>query len=671
MNRDNRSLLLVSLMVLGSGCVEVPIPDDLGPSAPVERATVQVRVEDAQGAAVEGAWALLTPVGRDGQTDAEGFARLVAVAPGATEVTARALGFMPSEPQLLVVPETGTAFVTVRMTSQSRGVLRVEAHSPDGSTPVAGATVVVDGVESGVTDEDGVARVLEVVPGTVALRVAPPPGTTLLPFVSSPSVSPGATARIAFEFAARSPDGAGHGGSSLCEQCHAGEHDAWSRSAHAQARRSAGRVEIDGPPALVTSFASGDVVPLGPAAAGAEVVLGRSGPGEWTAELRQGATSTGPLRVMDIYGGHSAGFAFAVEHQGTRRVLPIGWSVGPRDPVSADPAPGWVAAWTDGWFPGGLLASNSPGPETSFDLRCAGCHAVGFAIEEGVDRWDLVASGDAPAPERGVGCEACHGPGADHAAAADGRALLIHQPGRQPAGLGTRACARCHQRAEGDVHPLSAAPGLPLDGFAEPPRPWDDLLDVGVPAPDTFPNGASRVHRDQVTALASSPHLGDRTGDCLDCHDPHGSVYLASLRADPEDDGLCVACHRARFPDDGAEQAHAAHPAGAVTSCVDCHMAPSGLVLRRDAISGAGEGRDHGLVPWTADDVLAVFDGAGAAQLPIADVPVNACASCHLRAQARAADQGLPCDCAVGDPTLRTTWVDQQAVHAAWAGVSQ
>jgi predicted CXXCH cytochrome family protein len=663
---------LVGLVgLLGAGCAggSAAVSDVL-PRAPSARATVEVIVVGPSAAPVPGAWVVLAPTGRDGVTDAAGTARLVAVAPGEVEITARAEGFLPSEARPLTVPESGDVTLTVQLASGDRGALRIEGRGPAAGEPVGGASITLDGVEVGVTGDDGVAWIGDRAPGEVQLAVTPPGGTTLLPFTSRVTLTAGATSPVAFTFAARTPDEAGHGGSDLCLRCHASQHDLWAGSAHGQARRSPGRLEQDGPSALTAAFAGGEVIGLGPDVPGAEVRLGRPQPGTWTAEVTLGGETTGPLRITDAYGGHQAGFAFAVDHQGTRRLLPLGWALGPAEPVLADAEPGWEVAWTDGWFPGGALAT-APGPETSFDLRCAGCHAVGFAIEEGPGGWSLGPAGDSVAPERSVGCEACHGPGSSHAEAEQGRAGLIHQPGRQPAGHRVDACARCHQRMEADAHPLSAAPGLPLDGFAEPPRPWEELDEVAVPAPDTFAVGVSRVHSDQVAALQRSPHTGDRTGDCLDCHDPHGSASPASLRAPAGDDGLCVGCHRARFPDAAAIEAHGAHPAGAAVTCVDCHMAPSGLVLRRDGLTGAGETRDHGLVPWTPDDVLAVFDAAGTDALPPAELPVTACAQCHLREQERALDAGSSCSCAVGDPGLRATWETLRDEFAAWSQVSQ
>lgn len=245
----------------------------------------------------------------------------------------------------------------------------------------------------------------------------------------------------------------------------------------------------------------------------------------------------------------------------------------------------------------------------NWNYMCAGCHST--ALRRNLDpatltfhsRWSDVD----------VACEACHGPGERHVAAANaGRSVagtllpLVDHGGGHWGGFdpmtGIRqwsgakrgdaeltVCAPCHSRGR----PISdeVAIGAPLlDGHEI------ELLSPGV----YFPDGQVDDEAFEYGSfLQSKMHAAGVT--CSDCHDPHG----LKLRA--EGNAVCAQCHdAARFD----TPSHSHHPAGSSGSqCIACHM-PS-----RNFMSIHGR-HDHSLrIPRP--------DLAGASDSP------DACTGCH------------------------------------------
>jgi len=118
--------------------------------------------------------------------------------------------------------------------------------------------------------------------------------------------------------------------------------------------------------------------------------------------------------------------------------------------------------------------------------------------------------------EDGIGCEECHGPGADH----------IQQPSKQNIKVerSAEACGKCHQR--GGINPAPPAKGKFIQ------------------------------HHEQVNELLAGSH---RDLTCVECHDPHQRAILAKDK--------CGECH------DEMAKAFAGnvHAKGG-QKCIICHM---------------------------------------------------------------------------------------------------
>jgi tetratricopeptide (TPR) repeat protein len=229
--------------------------------------------------------------------------------------------------------------------------------------------------------------------------------------------------------------------------------------------------------------------------------------------------------------------------------------------------------------------------------------------------------------ELNAGCEACHGPGSAHIAAA-----------KAATQAGSGLTAQFHERRE--VHwVIDAASGNALrstprttsseidscapchsrrEQFAEGYRPGKPWLDFYAPAtleaPGYFPDGQPR---DDVYVWGSfqQSKMNARGVSCSDCHDPH------SLRLVAPGNRLCAQCHAPSKYDTPKHHFHVNGQGG--SACVDCHM-PARTYM------GVAERRDHSLRLPRPDESIAY------------GTP-NACNDCHASrspAWAAAAIQG-------------------------------
>lgn len=177
------------------------------------------------------------------------------------------------------------------------------------------------------------------------------------------------------------------------------------------------------------------------------------------------------------------------------------------------------------WIPGRKIEHFGKAFEGELLHRCIRCHTTHYEVQG--DQLENAMFG--------VQCEACHGPGRDHAAAAEAREFdrakrLLRRP--QTPHEEVQLCGRCHRLPE-DIDPERLQRYPPSVVRFQP---------VGLMQ--------SRCY------LESDGRLG-----CLNCHDPHGHV---TTRSKAEQVAACRNCHR--------EGEDALCAAGHIEGCVDCHM---------------------------------------------------------------------------------------------------
>lgn len=165
---------------------------------------------------------------------------------------------------------------------------------------------------------------------------------------------------------------------------------------------------------------------------------------------------------------------------------------------------------------------------------CFACHTTGAAHAPG--RFE---------PEKlspGISCEACHGPGERHVAAARAKNLrdpFTFNPSELDAvDLSQEFCAACHQ------------------GF-------DAVMTM------EGQGGAGNIRFQPYRIFNSRSHLlNDKRMGCTACHDPHGPLE----RDEAFYDSKCTACHLTNAKEPKTPERNASSCPVATRGCSTCHM---------------------------------------------------------------------------------------------------
>jgi hypothetical protein len=248
---------------------------------------------------------------------------------------------------------------------------------------------------------------------------------------------------------------------------------------------------------------------------------------------------------------------------------------------------------------GGLNNDTDPDPDkrrkgtaVSYENRCAGCHQTGFAVQVDTASYGgtSVAEVVSGYVELNIGCEACHGPGAAHAASHDPADIL--NPADLLAGgvagikRANELCGSCHSRGASITLPGMSlpmqAPALLSGSAAIPFLPGNNLLNDlsntgwyvtlttavsdlwgSVNFASTDVNGkfplytASKNNHQQYMDIGQGPHAAESSGvPCFGCHSPHSAANRHMIATTvkeggvtkvtgtkEENDTLCLACH--------------------------------------------------------------------------------------------------------------------------------
>jgi predicted CXXCH cytochrome family protein len=283
---------------------------------------------------------------------------------------------------------------------------------------------------------------------------------------------------------------------------------------------------------------------------------------------------------------HEVAYSFGVDPlqqlllplpKGRFHALSVAWDARPR----AAGGQRWYSLYPDEAVPAGDVLHWTQLSQ-SWNGGCADCHSTN--LRRGYDR-----AQDAYATtwsDLDVACEACHGPGSEHAAWAEtgagagGPRLSVRlgdEPARWRLADGERiarrepplrahteleVCAPCHARRT--LLREGGATGAP---FLDTHRPA--LLEEGLYAADGQIQGEVYEYGSFVQSRMYAAGVA-----CSDCHEPH----TLALRA--EGNALCGQCHRPAAFDTPEHHHHAARAAGTVgtpgtkgADCASCHMA--------------------------------------------------------------------------------------------------
>lgn len=198
--------------------------------------------------------------------------------------------------------------------------------------------------------------------------------------------------------------------------------------------------------------------------------------------------------------------------------------------------------------------------------RCLECHATAFQTAQPplnkYVRESLVL---------GIGCEKCHGPGAEHVA----REKSAHPPGDGSPEIAIVNPARLTHTRQLDLCGLChAGAGVPQTA-AQSFRPGDELakyLTITIPPPDAPVD----VHGNQVQALEHSKCFTSGKLTCSTCHNVHEKQQDAASFS-----VHCLTCHSVHACPRFKEMGESIR-----TKCIGCHM-PEG---RSQALTAESNG---------------------------------------------------------------------------------
>jgi predicted CXXCH cytochrome family protein len=211
------------------------------------------------------------------------------------------------------------------------------------------------------------------------------------------------------------------------------------------------------------------------------------------------------------------------------------------------------------------------GQKNDWNTTCATCHTTGYRITAYDPARPLLQRSEWVEP--GVGCEACHGPGARHVKSR--KKADIWNVAYQPVEQQSRLCGYCHVRLEN--RQWKSAQGshredLPAPKVGDTFLPWQDwtrwypeqVVLPGIQKEDPFDreyagdlegmfkvDDVSRAdgvfeearHHQQYQGFVQSAHFQGGQLSCITCHAPHGARGM--LKKVPAD--ACRSCHDETF----------------------------------------------------------------------------------------------------------------------------
>jgi predicted CXXCH cytochrome family protein len=380
--------------------------------------------------------------------------------------------------------------------------------------------------------------------------------------------------------------GGGFVGSVACRRCHADHYASWSRTFHWS-------MTAEATPASVLGDFSGATLQSD----GVTARMDRDGDGGYRVTFARAGGQPRVAKVVRTVGSRRYQQYLARDgdtywrlpvayHVEERRWFPMTGAFLFADPESADSPGSPVPTPNRPVFGGGDFDRHV----TRWNDNCVFCHNV--APNPGRD--PATGSFETSVAELGVACEACHGPGAEHASrnADPARRYALYaspradptivNPSRLSPARAADLCGRCHgQRIADEVGPFleHGDPFVPGDDLAIESAPlWRDTPLHGDPeafAARFWRDGTARLTAYEYQGLLQSPCTMRGPLSCTSCHGMHGGDPRGQIRETFDGaaaNRMCTGCHVALGTPE-ALATHAHHdPAAAGGACVGCHM---------------------------------------------------------------------------------------------------
>lgn len=210
--------------------------------------------------------------------------------------------------------------------------------------------------------------------------------------------------------------------------------------------------------------------------------------------------------------------------------------------------------------------------------ECMFCHNGYPDVPLGSDRATLEQVFPEALPH-GIGCQRCHGPGADHVRLAylldstlpEVREAIINPASLEPS-LRDDVCLQCHLQPSSEVATRVRVPGRTAYSF-RPGQALEEFLVIldfqrVIDGEDRYDINHHPFRLHQSRCFIES----DGALSCLTCHDPHRKVPVVQRASYYRD--KCLTCHQLEQCDIAAMQLATARDAGHPDSidCISCHM---------------------------------------------------------------------------------------------------
>lgn len=341
-----------------------------------------------------------------------------------------------------------------------------------------------------------------------------------------------------------------------------------------------------------------------------------------------------PFKIAYIVGYQYRQTYLTLEEGGVLRRLPLQFSVAMDDYFSYwNFQEGSEITMTDLWAQ--MTTLNS-----AWNLFCARCHTTHLDI---VRKDNAHTMAETNWVDDGIACEACHGPGSQHANYFSGNYVnrlvaftnskLRSQPVAYIAngpkltkGEDMSVCARCHgpdiNMATTDVYRVYE-PGYSQEGRINDLSPYfkQQPLEPGRSAPtvevwhDGDPKGVAMVFRSFIESVCYDA----AEVRCYDCHDAHNNkapVQPGLLSSSHTSNEYCLQCHTQLTSQIAQHTNHVEGEPGSF--CYDCHM-PREILNLVD-----------GLPRFVRTHTMSSLPDPQYSEIFGVDLAPNACNSCHV-----------------------------------------
>ena len=228
----------------------------------------------------------------------------------------------------------------------------------------------------------------------------------------------------------------------------------------------------------------------------------------------------------------------------------------------------WLLSLVAGVAPAQNASASTAPPAPTYigEARCIQCH--GQENKHFSETLHAKVFRLHPANElQARGCEACHGPGSNHARNATDKTALIGFTKQWGTAVATQngQCLSCHDGGnrlhwDGSNHAKGKL------ACADCHNTMQKASANGLLARQSISETCAQCHREQRAEFRKRSHMPLPEGkiSCVDCHNPHGSSTRALLVADSVND-VCYSCHAEKRGPMLWEHAPVRE------SCVNCH----------------------------------------------------------------------------------------------------